>query len=107
VHYWPEVAESSDGRSLTFPVERYRPGLDSSITDIDALRQWRIDAGLPASPTDEMSLAESLEFDGIDFPLDDEELRLLSGFYDVREPIGTLTLTSVDGTDWEANYNPG
>jgi hypothetical protein len=54
-----------------------------------------------------MSLAESLEFDGIDFPLDDEELRLLSGFYDVREPIGTLTLTSVDGTDWEANYNPG
>ena len=73
----------------------------------DVERQWRIDAGLPESPTDDLSLAESLEFDGIDFPLDDGEIRSLNGFYDVREPIGSLTLTSANGIDWEANYSPG
>jgi len=106
VQYWPEIVDDPAGLSLIFPVERYRPGLDNSISDVEALRQWRLDAGLPESPTDELSLEESLELDGVDFPLEADELTLLNNFYDVRESLGTLTLTTADGSDWESVYAP-
>ena len=94
------------GLSLTFPVERYRPGPDQSITDIERLRRWRLDAGLPESPVGDMTLEETLEFDGITFPLDADEIRSLNSFYDLRETWGTLSLTIRGGTAWETDASP-
>ncbi len=88
-------------------VLRRRPGLDTSIADLDDLRQWRLDAGLTESPFgDEISLEESLEMDGIDFPLDADEVEHLNNYYDVQEPYGTLTLSTADGIVWETVYTP-
>lgn len=52
-----------------------------------------------------MNLEESLELGGIDFPLDDDEVRHLIGLYDVREPFGTLTMTTTNSIDWEASFS--
>ncbi|MEX2651155.1 MAG: hypothetical protein WD473_01750 [Acidimicrobiia bacterium] len=102
VNPWLRVETTARGLTLTYDVERYRPGLDSSITDLADLQHWVIDAGWTEGDADE--LGEMLEGMGVIFPLDEAEIQELTGGLDMREPIGILTLTSSDGTDWEATY---
>jgi hypothetical protein len=88
----------------SFPVERRLPGLDASIANVEAVAQWQFDAGLPESPFGDMALEESLELVGSIF-------RSTTKSFDFSMastmPFGTLTLTSSDGTEWEAAYSAG
>jgi hypothetical protein len=90
--------------SVGFDVLRYRPGLDETITNVEELEQWLADAG-QQKQTDP-SLGELLELNGVDFPLDAEELKYLNSSFSVKEPYGTLTLSSTDGSEWAAEYQP-
>jgi hypothetical protein len=100
-----DVKQDSNGMVLTFDVLRYRPGLDESITDIEALEIWHSDAGLPEQQ--DPSLEELIASMGIDFPLDADELDSLQSYFNVKEPYGTLALSSEDGAAWSADYVGG
>ncbi|MEX1125670.1 MAG: hypothetical protein WEE53_08395, partial [Acidimicrobiia bacterium] len=104
VNPWLRIATTASGLTLTYDVERYRLGLDASMNDLADLQQWVIAGGWSEGAADE--LGEMLEGMGVTFPLEDAEIQELTGGLDIREPIGTLTLTSSDGTDWEAVYTP-
>ncbi|HLF42527.1 MAG TPA: hypothetical protein VJA46_03245 [Acidimicrobiia bacterium] len=104
VNPWPRIETTVGGLTLTYDVERYRPGLDASMTDLAGLQHWVIDAGWTEGDADE--LGEVLEGMGVDFPLDEAEIQELTGGLDLREPFGTLTLTSSDGTNWATIYTP-
>lgn len=100
----PDVVVGTEGISITFNVLHFRPGLDESITSLAALEQWLADAGQPEQT--DPSLGELLEVDGVDFPLDVEELKYLNSWFDIEEPFGTLTVSSTDGIRWGASYVP-
>jgi hypothetical protein len=99
---WLRVEATARGLALTYDVERYRPGLDSSIDDLADLQHWVIDAGWTDGDADE--LGEMLEGMGVTFPLNEAEIQELTGSLDMRQQVGTLTLTSSDETHWEATY---
>lgn len=93
-----------DGTTLSFVVGHYRPGLDESIGSLDELEGWLAEAGAPKQA--DPSLGELLAASGIDFPLDEDELFQLNHMFDIKEPIGTLTLSSTDGSEWVVDYQP-
>lgn len=90
--------------SVGFDVLRYRPGLDESITSLEELEQWLADVGQPEQT--QPSLGELLELDGVDFPLDVDELNYLNSLFNPKEPYGTFTISSTDGSEWTADYQP-
>jgi hypothetical protein len=50
------------------------------------------------------ALEEFLAEIEVDFPLDEGEVEPLNNVFDLTQPLGTLTLTTAYGTDWEADY---
>ncbi len=104
VVFMPRVSDGSTGLSLTFDVMRWLSGLDSS-TDLEDLQEWAIRGGWSAESA-ARDLEGQLEMIGIDLPLDDAEIAEVQSFLSMMEPYGTLTLTSSDGSDWEAVYTP-
>ena len=95
---------TSDGRlAASFQVFRDRPGLDS-IESIQQLEQWLSDAGSP--PQSDPDLEELLASIDVTFPMDREEADELAAFFGMREPNGTLTVSTADGIEWESAYTP-
>jgi hypothetical protein len=83
---------------LVIPIGVAAPGPDPDIADLDELNQW-------AEKTRRISIEqETLDSLAIDFPLDDEEVKKLTGFFQADEGHGLLTLETEDGVTWSTQY---
>jgi len=93
------VSNVTDGvLRMKVPIGLAAPSPDSTIADIDELNQW-------AEANNRTPIGEdTLELLDIDFPLDDEEVEKLSGYFNSDEGYGTLTLETDDGITWTSRY---
>lgn len=83
---------------LTIPIGLGAPGPDPDVANLEELNQWASDNGRTFVEQ------ETLDSLGIDFPLDDEELTMLTGFFHADEGNGLLTLETDDGVTWSSQY---
>lgn len=93
------VSNVSDGRlRLTILIGLAAPGPDPSIADIDELNQWA--EANDRHPVDQ----EALDFMDVDFPLDEDEVELLTLWFHGDEGSGRLILETSDGITWTSEY---
>lgn len=92
----PTVADGT--LQLAVPIGLAAPGPDASAANIDELNLWA--EANNRSPISE----ETLDLLDIDFPLNDEEIEKLSGYFHSDEGYGSLTLETADGLTWTSHY---
>lgn len=83
---------------LSIPILIALPGPDATISSLDELQRWADEnrrGGVDQADLDRW---------GIDFPLDEDEVQFLSGFFAADEPGERLILETNDGTSWTSKY---
>jgi hypothetical protein len=76
-----------------------QPGPPAEISSLDELNEWAVANGREHPITQEL-----VDLLGIDFPPDDDELRMLHGYFLATERGGRLILETADGLTWTTSY---